>query len=433
MTTFCTLGIANDSRGGDSCGYFIDGHYEYGYKDSDKLFRNFFQGNKFLHNLKTCTIAFGHCRKASVGAINESTAQPVVLTNEEGKVEYVLMHNGTIHNYKELAKKYIPKVDITGMTDSQVMARIFYYTGYESLSEYNGGAVFAIVDYRQENPKIILFKGASKETKWSKSETEERPLYYCIDPVKGELVFSSIAAYLFSLRYKLVTWILTPNIIHEFDGKDLVEVKEVPRVNVYQKKEVIYNQPFNYDNFYVNDFGLSETNGFIYDKFITLNETDNTYYGKGVKLNGRVIIDHFGKLFNEIPKKNTSYKEIFFWDGVALKNIACYRFLLILKKKSFLEDKVFNKTFENLIRYLSIDGIYCDNNIWYQATSATKRVPFTGILKMLTSTSSVEFIAGCKRYTRYNRSSKDAFYSLEENKISINFKTIEEECKFLMK
>ena len=343
------------------------------------------------------------------------------------------MHNGTIHNYKELAKKYIPKVDITGMTDSQVMARIFYHTGYESLSEYNGGAVFAIVDYRQKNPKIILFKGASKETKWSKSETEERPLYYCIDPVKGELVFSSIAAYLFSLRYKLDIWILTPNIIHEFDGKDLVEVKEVPRVNVYQKKEVIYNHTFNYDNFYVNDFGLSETNGFIYDKFITLNETDNTYYGKGVKLNGRVIIDHFGKLFNEIPKKNTSYKEIFFWDGVALKNIACYRFLLILKKKSFLEDKVFNKTFENLIRYLSVDGIYCDNNIWYQATSATKRVPFTGILKMLTATSSVEFIVGCKRYTRYNRTSKDAFYSLEENKISINFKTIEEECKFLMK
>ena len=23
--TFCTLGIANDSRGGDSCGVFIDG------------------------------------------------------------------------------------------------------------------------------------------------------------------------------------------------------------------------------------------------------------------------------------------------------------------------------------------------------------------------------------------------------------------------
>ena len=25
-STFCTLGIANDSRGGDSCGIFIDGY-----------------------------------------------------------------------------------------------------------------------------------------------------------------------------------------------------------------------------------------------------------------------------------------------------------------------------------------------------------------------------------------------------------------------
>ena len=50
--TFCTLGIANDSRGGDSCGYFIDGHYEYGAKGDDKWFQCFFQDNKFLNDLK---------------------------------------------------------------------------------------------------------------------------------------------------------------------------------------------------------------------------------------------------------------------------------------------------------------------------------------------------------------------------------------------
>lgn len=64
----------------------------------------FFQDNKFLNKLKMSSVAFGHCRKASVGIIDETTAQPVVLTNANGKVEYVLMHNGTIYNYKELAK-----------------------------------------------------------------------------------------------------------------------------------------------------------------------------------------------------------------------------------------------------------------------------------------------------------------------------------------
>lgn len=102
--TFCTLGIANDSRGGDSCGYFIDRHYEYGAKGNDKWFQCFFQNNKFLNELKMSSVAFGHCRKASVGIIDETTAQPVVLTDANGKVEYVLMHNGTIYNYKELAK-----------------------------------------------------------------------------------------------------------------------------------------------------------------------------------------------------------------------------------------------------------------------------------------------------------------------------------------
>ena len=144
--TFCTLGIANDSRGGDSCGYFIDGHYEYGAKGDNKWFQCFFQDNKFLTGLKMSSVAFGHCRKASVGTIDETTAQPVVLTNANGKVEYVLMHNGTIYNYKELAHKYIPDIEITSMTDSQVMARIFYRSGYKALSEYNGAAVFAIAE-----------------------------------------------------------------------------------------------------------------------------------------------------------------------------------------------------------------------------------------------------------------------------------------------
>jgi asparagine synthetase B (glutamine-hydrolysing) len=27
---FCTMGVRNDSRGGDSCGIFIDGNVEYG-------------------------------------------------------------------------------------------------------------------------------------------------------------------------------------------------------------------------------------------------------------------------------------------------------------------------------------------------------------------------------------------------------------------
>ena len=37
---FCTMGVRNDSRGGDSCGIFIDGKSEYGI-DNQKTFINF--------------------------------------------------------------------------------------------------------------------------------------------------------------------------------------------------------------------------------------------------------------------------------------------------------------------------------------------------------------------------------------------------------
>ena len=61
-STFFNLGILNDSRGGDSCGYFIDGHTEYGVGNEDSFFECFFQNNKFLQTLMESSVALGHCR-----------------------------------------------------------------------------------------------------------------------------------------------------------------------------------------------------------------------------------------------------------------------------------------------------------------------------------------------------------------------------------
>ena len=71
--------------------------------------------------------------------------------------------------------------------------------------------------------------------------------------------------------------------------------------------------------------------------------------------------------------------------------------------------------------------------MWFRATSPTKRIPFTGILNMITSTSATEFFAGNRRTTKYGIGVDEAFSSLEEVKLDINFKTIKEECKSLMK
>lgn len=425
FTTFCTLGIANDSRGGDSCGYFIDGHYEYGSKGDKKWFQCFFPENEFLKTCFESTIAFGHCRKASIGKIDETTAQPVVITNKQGKIEYVLMHNGTIHNYEELAKKYIPEINIKGMTDSQVMARIFYYTGYDSLNEYNGGAVFAIADYRKKTPEILLFKGASKKDKYSKDKTEERPLYFCIDVDKEELVFSSICSYLMALRPGLITWDINSNILLKFDGKDIVPIKEFPRDDVYQHKE----RPIaSYSKYFYDDFNY---NNFVYDDYILLNQLNNTYSGKGSLLSGKYIITEFGRIVDK-PCKTSDCKEIYFWNGIALRNSSCFKFLYALKKQTGLTNDIFNSKFKLLIRYLSCDQVFSEGEQWFKALSPTEKEPFTGTLKMLTATTSIEFINGFKTITKYGRSCRQAFEILNDT-LDETFKEIKEKCKSLMK
>ena len=136
---FATLGIHNDTRGGDSCGIFIDGKSEYGTTAINKYFSDFFLDSTILGETKEFNIALGHCRKASPGmGLEPDKAQPVVLRNSKtDETRFVMIHNGTIYNYEELAKKYIPEVNIKGLSDSQVMARIFFYKGYDCLSEYH--------------------------------------------------------------------------------------------------------------------------------------------------------------------------------------------------------------------------------------------------------------------------------------------------------
>lgn len=437
--TFCTLGIANDTRGGDSCGVFIDGRYEYG-TGENKLFANYFQDSKLLDETKKSTIALLHCRKASIGTISAETAQPVII-EENGKIMFVVLHNGTIHNYEALAKKYIPEVDIKGMTDSQVMARIFYYKGYDVLSEYNGGAVFAIVDYRDKFPKVLLFKGASKKTSYSKEPEEERPLYYCIDKSKGELIFSSIWTYLMALRKECTVYTMRVNELVEFTGTTLTTVSKIDRSKMQQNKEFVFttyvggyiNKTTDYckGKFYGYDWDEVDDEsryGQIYDNYISVDLIRNLYSYRGKKVHGKLYLNDYGRVGEKLSK---SY-EIWFFNGVALKNKNCFRFLTALEKESNLTKVDFSNKFENVIRFLSVDGIYPRGEFWYQAISPTGRILFTGICQPLTTTSTTRYAGGVKAGITFKGIMVPIKDKLSE-KLEINFKEIKEECKSLMK
>ena len=108
------------------------------------IFEDFFWDSELLNNVTTAKIALGHDRKASVGGITLEKAHPIIIEEDvpvaEGEeprkeIKFVMVHNGTIYDYEALAKKYIPDIDVKGMSDSQVIARILYYAGFDFTDE----------------------------------------------------------------------------------------------------------------------------------------------------------------------------------------------------------------------------------------------------------------------------------------------------------
>ena len=198
------LGVHNESRGKNSCGITIDGEIFYGI-EKEKLFSDFMKGRKF--DAKVFPIVFGHTRQSSVGIINEHNAHPFGFgENQRGDgYKFIGVHNGTLHNYKELADKYeisqtAPYVNTAGVTverikiDSEILLEILSKADkddYSVLSEYEGRAALVWTD--TDNPNTIyLWSGKSRPSSYSTDATacEERPLNVYIES-KNNFYFSS--------------------------------------------------------------------------------------------------------------------------------------------------------------------------------------------------------------------------------------------------
>lgn len=256
VTPFLALGVENDVRGGHGCGIFVDGQYEYG-TVSDKYFSTFFEKSELLKTVDKVEVLIGHDRKASVGGISDEKLQPVVIEDENHQVEFVLMHNGTIINHEELAKKYLSmeKEESSKLSDSQIMARIIYTHGFGVFAEYTGAGVFVMIDYRtpKRKPSVFVFKGESKEYVASTKTTEERPLYYIRTP--HGLWFSSIADYLTIMNYKIQNGVYsfptnTVVLINHSDKLQIVE--KIDRTTNHQKEvsiTTVTHNPSSYPNY----------------------------------------------------------------------------------------------------------------------------------------------------------------------------------------
>lgn len=348
---FITLGCANDSRGGDSCGIMIDGKVEKGTLGNDKYFQDWFTKSKLLNTITTCSVALGHCRKASVGAKTAKEAQPVEIRDGDGKLLFCLIHNGTIYNYEELAEKYIPDIDIKGMTDSQVMAHIFFFKGYDVLGEYRGGGAFVMHDYRNNN--TYIFRGASKVSSTCKTAEDERPFYYV--KTGKSVIFSSIFAILQGLYWKFPVYDLPSNTLIRCDGEKLFIVKKYDRSNINSYKTVQYYTSNLWDN--ANSLKPSKVD---YD-------TDSGMYidtSTGEILNGEYDISRYGYII-DYPTVYTD--KFYFYKGILISGKTAYDAIMELEKEKIKESKLIA-----IVRRLSCNPVLMGRKYYSFNTNNTK-------------------------------------------------------------
>lgn len=426
---FCVLGVNNDSRGGDSCGIFIDRKYEYGVNEY-KLFYNFFPKSKLLNSINRCQVALGHCRKASVGAINAANAQPVVIRNPKtSEVEFALIHNGTIINYLEMAKKYIPNVDVKDMTDSQVMAQIFYHAGYDVLGEYIGAGAFVMVDYRTKDgqPRVFFFKGESKNTQYATTTTIERPLFCTYSTT--EFIFSSIMDYLKALRPGREVLTINANKLLELekDGK-LYIVKEYDRKNLWQTRSSYSTVNTNYAYGGYNDIHNIRQRGTeshlpFYNNYDD-DEIYKRYWGDVVEMDKQGVywigtnrahglhwVDAIG---NIEQRKMAGTIQVAFWKGVLLKNPACFTFLNKVCKEFGCSHEELLYTLQDLVHYLSPASCWrTERGQWVTSDTPNSNFLYTGTAIFPFTTEEVYFSAGKLDYYTDGIPYKDALLDLQ--------------------
>lgn len=382
-TAFNILGVFNDSRGGDSTGIYIDGKLEYGIQNRKKYI-DFFPDSELIENTTVCKAAIGHCRKASIGIINLENAHPINIY-EKNKLVFSFVHNGTIFNYKELAKKYIPNVDIKDFTDSKVLAYIIYNKQYGALAEYNGGAAFCAIDVK--NNCFLFYKGASKYYSTSTAETVERPLY-CIQE-QNRFAFSSIKESLMVFSKETVCE-FENNVLYKLNKRgSLTILRKIDRSNAVQAKPVNslyyaagnsygYNN-YNYHNGYYN-YSNPDYNCKVSRNGLMNSVKVGKFERNGNLLDGEYQITASGYESNY----GNSY---FFHNGVLLYSMECWDFLELISVAPVEdeEDVIPPELFERVVQLFSVYPYKKKDGFWYRRISLTEEMRCTEKMEELFS------------------------------------------------
>lgn len=247
---FDILGIMNETRGVDSCGYTVDGEIYTG-TGTKKVYRDFIAQTQRL-TPEQIPVVIGHTRWSTVGAHTPENAHPFGFgSSEDGeKYEFIGVHNGTLLNHMTLAKDYgvettVTKADKTVRTkiDSEILLETIYKSkNFKVLSEYNGAA--ALIFYNTLEPNVMYcYHGMSKKYSMEKEPSEERPLFYYQES-KNSVYISSLEESLFAIGG-------TEKNVFNFEYNTVYKIKDgdVSKAEKFKVSRANRTQKSNYGNY----------------------------------------------------------------------------------------------------------------------------------------------------------------------------------------
>lgn len=357
-----SLGRDNVKRGKDSCGLIIDNEVEYGIGNC-KDFNEFFKASKLLKTVDECNFVIGHTRAASPGFKTDlQQAQPICIY-EGDKLMFAITHNGTIENKaKDLAQKYLPGVEVDDNTDSWILAHIMYKHGFDVLGEYKGYGAFIIVDYRLEVPRIFIFKGASKQYKYSTDLTVERPLF--VTQEENAIWWASECSFLEAARFGNAVYSVKANTLYEVDRDNF----KLQAIRTYDRSWYV-QQSTSYYGGYARDFSdydYASVHYYYAPKYGTIEEPlyrsaakmiferNGLYTLGGKPAHGIYELDDSGYPGSKYTYAiNNSIDTYAFFEGYLLYHEDCFRILNTICSKHGLTSKELVDSYPEIVSYLS--------------------------------------------------------------------------------
>lgn len=316
------LGIHNDTRGGNGCGLFIDGLV---YRSTNPP--------KWVDWIKTVrlpkpeknNVVFGHCRKATVGAINEKNTHPFVIRHKEtNRVILVGMHNGTVSNWEELCEKHPDIAQNEIEVDSVGLLSLIAHSpknDYSILEEYVGAAALAWT-YGGKPNTLFLYHGKSKRYSSSTTEDEERPLFYWDTAweLKGDELVNTgnNGIYFSSIKESLVAIGALENEVMELPFNEVFSitngimksVTKIDRSKASQNAPATSRTAYNYGY----DGGYESVN---YRGIVGTNNTSSKHVPNPMILADLISANTLPDLlFNDIQEEDKNYGKIYFSQGL---------------------------------------------------------------------------------------------------------------------